>query len=273
MGSSAGWARCPPTPPATAVPTDTLDECLTLVTEGVDRARSADDSYWLSHYLFLRAQLEWMSGHRDAAALRRRSTRRVARQPAPADHRQIAGTRGGVSDDAGRLARRPGGDAQGPGQPPGNRRPGRRSRCDDRDGRDHGRTREHAGRAGFLREAITEARRIGYGNGEIYGAWAVASLACRHGLHRDAATMDDALAEHIALVERGLPRGIFLDYLGPSQTPAAPPVSRPHADSRAEVGAGYAHERWRSPPRSHPGQRARYLRSHFATHGPRIAMI
>ena len=88
--------------------------------------------------------------------------------------------------------------------------------------------------AGYLREAITEARRIGYGQGEIYGAWTVAFLACRHGLNLDAATMDDALAEHIGLVERGLPRRIFLDYVKSiegARAAAGLPTAR-HPDGR-----------------------------------------
>ena len=102
---------------------------------------------------------------------------------------------------------------------------------------------EMAQAAGFLREAITEARRIGYGQGEIYGAWTVAFLACRHGLHRDAAAMDDALAEHIGIVERGLPRSIFLDYVKSIETsrvaaglPAGSAPGRPRMGMVARSG-------------------------------------
>ena len=209
------------TPTATAVPTDTLDECLTLVAEGIGRARSAKDSYWLSQYLFWRAQLEWMSGRRDALPFAEEAVA-VSQE---SKHPRIAAK----SQALVAVCRMTVGDW------PGSQESMRAALSNLKE------TGDLAGAvdamtamgvilvelgdmvqaAGFLRDAITEARRIGYGQGEIYGAWTVAFLACRHGLHRDAATMDDALAEHIGLVERGLPRGIFLGYVASIETARA----------------------------------------------------
>ena len=200
------------TPVDAAPPTDPLDECLTLVAEGVNRARAAHDSYWLSHYLFLRAQLEWMSGHdalpyaEEAVAVSQDSR-----------HPRIAAKSQALVG----VCRMTKGDW------PGARTSmlaalGNLRETGDLAGAIDAMTAmgvilvelgDMVQAAGFLRQAITDARRIGYGNGEIYGAWTVAFLACRNGMYLDAATMDDALAEHIGLVERGLPRRIFLDYV------------------------------------------------------------
>lgn len=201
------------TPSTAAVPTDTLDECLALVADGITRARSANDSYWLSQYLFWRAQLEWMSGRRDAqpyaeeavaVSQENRHPRIAAKSQAlVAVCRMTKGNWPGARESMlGAL--------------------GNLKETGDLAGAVDAMTamgvilvelEDMVQAAGFLRDAITQARRIGYGQGEIYGAWTVAFLACRSGLNMDAARMDDALAEHIGLVERGLPRGIFLAYI------------------------------------------------------------
>ena len=226
------------------MPTDPLDECLALVAEGITLARSANDSYWLSHYLFLRAQLEWMSGRHDALPY----AEEAVAVSQDSRHPRIAAKSQALVG----VCRMTKGDW-----------PGARSSMLAALG-DLRETGDLAGAVdamtamgvidvelgdmvqagGFLRDAITEARRIGYGNGEIYGAWTVAFLACRHGMHRDAATMDDALAEHIGLVERGLPRGIFLDYLASIETaraaaglPGSQAIRRPRVGLAAGAGA------------------------------------
>ena len=94
--------------------------------------------------------------------------------------------------------------------------------------------------AGFLRDAITEAR--------------ANRLRPRRDLRRldrclpgvpaagctaDAATMDDALAEHIGVVERGLPRGIFLDYVKSIDRARVGGRAAQHSAARtAAAGAG-----------------------------------
>lgn len=200
-------------PAHTGMPTDILTECLALVAEGVGRARSARDTYWLSHYLFLRAQLEWMSGRRDALSYAEEALA-VSRE---SRHGRITAK----SQALVAVCRMTQGDWFGARDSMlvalGNLRA-----TGDLAGAIDAMTAmgvilvelgDMVRAAAFLRDAITEAREIGYGHGEIYGAWTVAYLACRQGLHADAATMDDALAEHIGVVERGLPRGIFLDYV------------------------------------------------------------
>ena len=64
----------------------------------------------------------------------------------------------------------------------------------------------------WLRDAIIETRRIGYGLGELYCTWGVAFLAARAGRSDDAVRMDDALNDHLAAVQPGLPAVLVADY-------------------------------------------------------------
>jgi predicted ATPase/DNA-binding CsgD family transcriptional regulator len=222
------------TPPTSAVPSDTLKECLMLVAEGIGRARAGNDSYWLAQYLFWRAQLEWMAGRRDALPFAEEAVA-VSQE---SKHSRIA------AKSLALVAVCHMTQANWPGARESMQAAlGNLKETGDLAGAIDAMTAmgvilvelgDMVQAAGFLRDAITEARRIGYGQGEIYGAWTVAYLACRHGLYRDAATMDDALAEHIGLVERGLPRSIFLGYVKSIET--------------ARVAAGL-------PPTRHPDGR------------------
>ena len=64
----------------------------------------------------------------------------------------------------------------------------------------------------WLRDAIVETRRIGYGLGELYCTWGVAFLAARAGRSDDAVRMDDALNDHLAAVQPGMPEVLVADY-------------------------------------------------------------
>ncbi len=209
------------TPVYAVPPTDPLDECLALVAEGITLAGSSNESYWLSHYLFLRAQLEWMSGRLDALPFAEEAVAvsRDGMHPRIAAKSQAlvgvcrmtkgdwAGARSSMLAALSNL--RETGDLAGAVD------------AMTAMGVIEVELGDVVQAAGFLRQAMTEARRIGYGNGEIYGAWTVVFLASRIGMHRDAATMDDALAQHIGLVERGLPRDIYLDYVKSIETARA----------------------------------------------------
>jgi len=58
---------------------------------------------------------------------------------------------------------------------------------------------------------MNQARRIGYGNGEINTILVIIFLARRHGRRADAADMDDALHEQLADDGRSLPTGLLVD--------------------------------------------------------------
>ena len=134
------------TPVDAALPTDPLDECLTLVAEGVNRARSAQ-RFLLAQPLPVPARAIGVDVRPRRTAVRGGGGCCLAGQQAPQDRREIPGSGRRLPDDEGRLARRPNLDVGGAGQPPGNRRPRRRDRRDDRNGRDPGRARRHgAGR-------------------------------------------------------------------------------------------------------------------------------
>lgn len=84
--------------------------------------------------------------------------------------------------------------------------------------------------ASVLHEAVVTAQIIGDEFGELQCAWAVAFLAARSGRIDDAVRMDEALAERLTTMERGIPAVLLADYTtameearqtlrrGPSQT-------------------------------------------------------
>jgi DNA-binding CsgD family transcriptional regulator len=66
--------------------------------------------------------------------------------------------------------------------------------------------------ASVLHEAVVRAQIIGYEFGELQCAWAVAFLAARSGRIDDAVRMDEALADRLTAMERGIPAVLVADY-------------------------------------------------------------
>jgi DNA-binding CsgD family transcriptional regulator len=71
---------------------------------------------------------------------------------------------------------------------------------------------DSASAGSWLRDAMIETQRIGDGRGELYCTWGVAFLAARSGRPDDAVRMDDALTDHLAAVQPGLPAVLVADY-------------------------------------------------------------
>jgi DNA-binding CsgD family transcriptional regulator len=64
-----------------------------------------------------------------------------------------------------------------------------------------------------LRQAMVEARRIGYAFGEVQSAWGAAFLAARSGRQLDAIGLDDALGEELPSIERSMPAVLISEYV------------------------------------------------------------
>ena len=231
-----------------------LAECRDLIDAGTDRARDSDDSYWLSQYLFRRSYLHWAQARGDRvhrvvpyveealAVARTHGHRRVAARAA-----SLLGLcrvaerdwRGAHSAMTVALA-----DLREIGD-----RPATVSAMQCL-AAIHTELEDTAAAGSWLRDAIIETQRIGYGQGELYCTWGVAFLAARAGRSDDAVRMDDALNDHLASVEPGLPAVLVADYTA-SMTTGADSGRRRAADRpAATVGDGCATERSRSRPRS-----------------------
>ena len=193
-----------------------LAECRDLIDAGADRARDSDDSYWLSLYLFRRSYLHWTQARGDRvhrvvpyveealAVARTHGHRRVAARAA-----SLLGLcrvaerdwRGAHSAMTVALA-----DLREIGD-----RPATVSAMQCL-AAIHTELEDTAAAGSWLRDAIIETQRIGYGQGELYCTWGVAFLAARAGRSDDAVRMDDALNDHLASVEPGLPAVLVADY-------------------------------------------------------------
>jgi predicted ATPase/DNA-binding CsgD family transcriptional regulator len=191
-------------------------ECTDLIDAGTRLARESDDSYWLSLYLFRRAYLHWTKAR---GGLMQRAVPYVeeALEVARANgHRRVAARSASLLGLC-RVAERDWRGAQ---------RAMTAALADLREigdrpatvsalqclGTIHIELGDPAGAGSWLRDAIVETRRIGYGLGELYCTWGVAFLAARAGRSDDAVRMDDALNDHLAAVQPGLPEVLVADY-------------------------------------------------------------
>jgi predicted ATPase/DNA-binding CsgD family transcriptional regulator len=193
-----------------------LAECRDLIDAGADRARDSDDSYWLSTYLFRRSYLHWKQARGDRvhrvvpyveealAVARTHGHRRVAARAASllslcrVAERDWRGAHSAMTVALADL--REIGD-----------RPATVSAMQSL-AAIHTELEDTAAAGSWLRDAIVETQRIGYGQGELYCSWGVAFLAARAGRADDAVRMDDALNDHLAAVEPGLPAVLVADY-------------------------------------------------------------
>ena len=193
-----------------------LAECRDLIDAGTDRARDSDDSYWLSQYLFRRSYLHWAQARGDRvhrvvpyveealAVARTHGYRRVAARAASllglcrVAERDWRGAHSAMTvalADLRELGDRPATVSA--------------MQCL---AAIHTELEDTAAAGSWLRDAIIETQRIGYGQGELYCTWGVAFLAARAGRSDDAVRMDDALHDHLASVEPGLPAVLVADY-------------------------------------------------------------
>jgi len=198
-----------------------LGECTTVIDSGIGRALAVedphrDDSHWLSVFLFRRAQLRWTTARgirvdevvpyaEEALAVARSSGHRLivawaenllglchvaernwvsarSAMTAALGHFREIGDHSAAAASLQHLAAiltELGGTAEA-------------ARC--------------------LRDAIVATRRVGDATGEMQCTWAIAFVAVRSGRLLDATRMDDALAEYLGAVERGLPAVLLDDY-------------------------------------------------------------
>jgi predicted ATPase/DNA-binding CsgD family transcriptional regulator len=191
-------------------------ECRDLIDAGTSRARESDDSYWISLYLFRRAYLHWTQAR---GGLVRRAVPYVeeALEVARANgHRRMAARSASLlglcrvaeRDWSGALRAMTAAvaDLREIGD-----RPATVSALQCL-GTIHIELGDPVSAGSWLRDAIVETRRIGYGLGELYCTWAVAFLAARAGRSEDAVRMDDALNDHLAAVQPGMPEVLVADY-------------------------------------------------------------
>jgi len=216
-----------------------LAECTDLIDAGIERARDSNDSYWLSLYLFRRSYLHWTRARGERV---HRVIPYVEEALAVAHvhgHRRVAAQGGSLLGWC-RVADRDWRGAQSAMTA---------AIADLREIGDRPATisamqclaaidtelREPVAAATRLRDAIIEAQRLGYGQGELHCTWGVAFLAAFTGRSDDAVRMDDALHDHLAAVEPGMPAVFVGDYAA-SMTTARTAVG---AGPRAAGGHGW----------------------------------
>jgi DNA-binding CsgD family transcriptional regulator len=193
-----------------------VDETLELVTAALTRARASEDTYWLSQFLLRNADLQWLAARSAGTAgvvphveeaLAVAETYGYDRVAAQAegllgyclvDERNWSGAREAMTAALKKLGEIGDGPAAVVAM-----------NCLAAILTELTLT---ADAAGYLRSAITEARRIGYGFGEVHSAWGVAFLAARSGRPQDAASIDDALSGELTSIQRGLPAVLVSDY-------------------------------------------------------------
>ena len=191
-------------------------ECRDLIDAGTSRARESDDSYWLSIYLFRRAYLHWTQA-RGGMVQRAVPYVEEALEVARANgHRRVAARSASllglcrVADRDWSGALRAMTAAVADLREIGDR-PATVSALQCL-GTIHIELGDPVSAGSWLRDAIVETRRIGYGLGELYCTWGVAFLAARAGRSDDAVRMDDALNDHLAAVQPGMPEVLVADY-------------------------------------------------------------
>jgi|GEM_PF-1238484 len=210
-------------------------ESLAIIEEGLRLARATQDSYWTSLYLYRRACVAWMTiGTEPATSALACAEEAVAVATDYGHHRLAAQSLAMVAFC--RLAERDFSSA---------RDSMLEALAQLRDSGDRTsaidamntlgvilpQLGEPSQAAQFLHEAMLQARRVGYGHGEIFSAWATAYLSCRTGRVPDAVAMDDALTDFLAIIQSWLPRDVFADYQAAIRT-ARSTVGSPRTPGR-----------------------------------------
>ena len=188
-------------------------EALTVIDEAIRVARTTDDAFWLSEYLYRRAQLEWMTGDPHCALTHAQEAFAVA---TTCGHLRIA-ARSQVLTAACLVA----------GHAPAEARvavlPALRSLRDAGDQRGvvvamavlavvEMECGSMLAAAAVLRDGINQARQIGFDRAEFNCCLITAMLACRTGRGAEAIALDDALLHQDGLPPGPLPSALVLAY-------------------------------------------------------------
>ncbi len=188
-------------------------EALSIINEAIRIARTVDNAFWLSEYLHRRAELEWMTGDHRWALAHAQEALAVA---TTCGHPRI-GARSQVLVAACLLA------GQAPIEARAAALPALRSLRDAGDQRggviamsvlaiaemDSGSV---PAAAAVVRDAINQARQIGFDGAEFHCCLITAMLACRTGRYAEAIELDDALAHPDGAPPGRLPPALVMAY-------------------------------------------------------------